>query len=69
MEKIALDELVNGILAIMKPSVAQIVYDLFCNTTLYEVLQIEESLMWSESTEYIVDEYYRRQEAGTIYNF
>ena len=29
------------------------------STAVYESLQNEESLMWSESAEYIADEYYR----------
>lgn len=37
-------------------------YALFSASQIYEALQNEESLMWSESAEYIVDEYYRRQE-------
>lgn len=35
-------------------------YALFSASTVYEALQNEESLMWSESAEYIVDEYYRQ---------
>ncbi len=38
-------------------------YRLFSSSQVYELLQNEESLMWSESAEYLLDEYYRRQEA------
>lgn len=37
-------------------------YLLFASSEVYELLQNEESLMWSESAEYLLDEYYRRQE-------
>ena len=36
-------------------------YALFSTSRAYDALQNEESLMWSESAEYIVDEYYREQ--------
>lgn len=36
-------------------------YLLFSSSEVYELLQIEESLMWSESAEYLLDEYYRRK--------
>ncbi|MDO4309097.1 MAG: hypothetical protein Q4C77_20040 [Eubacteriales bacterium] len=36
-------------------------YLLFSLSNVYELLQIEESLMWSESAEYLLDEYYRNQ--------
>ncbi len=35
-------------------------YLLFSSSEVYEILQNEESLMWSESAEYLLDEYYRR---------
>ena len=35
----------------------------FAESRTYEVLQNPESLLWSESSEYIVDEYYRQCEA------
>jgi hypothetical protein len=34
-------------------------YALLSSSPVYESLQNEESLMWSESAEYIADEYYR----------
>lgn len=37
-------------------------YVLFAESRVYEALQNEESLMWAESAEFILDEYYRRQE-------
>lgn len=37
-------------------------YLLFSSSQVYELLQNEESLMWSESAEYLLDEYYRRRE-------
>lgn len=36
-------------------------YVLFAASGVYEALQKEESLMWSESAEFILDEYYREQ--------
>lgn len=33
----------------------------FAESVTYEALQIPETLMWSESSEYIVDEYYRNR--------
>lgn len=36
-------------------------YLLFASSEVYELLQNEETLMWSESAEYLLDEYYRRQ--------
>lgn len=36
-------------------------YLLFASSEVYELLQNEESLMWSESAEYLFDEYYRKQ--------
>lgn len=41
-------------------------YRLFFSSQVYELLQNEESLMWSESAEYLLDEYYRRQGAIPI---
>lgn len=41
-------------------------YLLFASSEVYELLQNEESLMWSESAEYLLDEYYRRRERGGI---
>ncbi len=37
---------------------------LFLASQVYESLQNAESLMWSESAEYLVDEYYRKQKAA-----
>lgn len=37
-------------------------YAMFSASDVYDALQNEESLMWSESAEYILDEYYRRQD-------
>ena len=31
----------------------------FCESKTFQALQLPESLMWSESAEFIVDEYYR----------
>lgn len=39
-------------------------YALFVVSQVYEALQNEESLMWSESAEYLLDEYYRRQKGS-----
>ena len=36
-------------------------YFLFSSSPVYEALQNEESLMWAESAEYILDEYYRKR--------
>lgn len=41
-------------------------YFLFSTSEVYELLQNEESLMWSESAEYLLDEYYRRREAVSV---
>ncbi len=37
-------------------------YLLFSSSQVYELLQNEESMMWSESAEYLLDEYYRSRE-------
>ena len=37
-------------------------YFLFASSQVYELLQNEESLMWSESAEFLLDEYDRRKE-------
>ena len=36
-------------------------YEMFVKPRTYEALQNDESLMWSESAEYIFDEFYREQ--------
>lgn len=41
-------------------------YLLFSLSDVYELLQNEESLMWSESAEYLLDEYYRRRETVSV---
>jgi len=41
-------------------------YLLFSSSQVYELLQNEESLMWSESAEYLLDEYYRRRESVLV---
>lgn len=35
-------------------------YQMFVDSDVYALLQNTDTLMWSESAEYIVDEYYRR---------
>ena len=37
-------------------------YQKFVESTVYDNLQNSNTMMWSESSEYIVDEYYRRKE-------
>lgn len=41
-------------------------YLLFASSEVYELLQNEETLMWSENPEYLLDEYYRRREAVSM---
>lgn len=38
-----------------------VAYENFIHSSLYEVLRNTDSLMWSESVEYLYDEYYRRK--------
>ena len=38
----------------------------FAESSVYECLQNTQSMMWSESAEFLVDEYYRRQENGLV---
>jgi hypothetical protein len=57
-------EHIVSILAEKEKTLFETAYLNFLNSNTYKVLQKTSSLMWAESAEFIVDEYYREMEGS-----
>jgi len=55
-------EHIVSIIAEKEKNSFEVAYQNFLNSNTYKILQKTSSLMWAESAEFIVDEYYREKE-------